>query len=205
LSQLSPGSADIHDHYGWLCSSLGRSDDAIRLVQRACELDPLAHRTDVASELLRAGRFEEALALARRVIESEPGFARGHSTAGWAYLNTGRPAEGLAELHRAVAAAPGSTMFLAQLGEAYAMTGDATKARGVLNQLHEISRQQYVAPYHFAYVYAGLEESEAAIDWLERAYAERAGAIYGIKRSFLFKSLRTHPRFTALLKRMNLS
>jgi hypothetical protein len=70
---------------------------------------------------------------------------------------------------------------------------------------HELSRQRDVAPYHFAYVHTGLGEPEAAIDWLERAYAERAGAIYGINGSFLFKSLQTHPRFTALLKRMNLA
>jgi serine/threonine protein kinase/tetratricopeptide (TPR) repeat protein len=203
--ELSPGSADIHDYYGWLCSSLGRSDDAIRLVQRACELDPLAHRTDIASELLRAGRFDEALAVALRVMESTPELARGHSTAAWAYLNTGRAAEGLAALERAVAAAPGSTMFLAQLGEAYGLTGDLDRAREILGQLFDLAGHSYVAPYHFAYVYTGLGEADAAIDWLERAYEERAGAIYGIKGSFLFKSLRTHPRFVALLKKMNLA
>ncbi len=33
---------------------------------------------------------------------------------------------------------------------------------------------------------------------------ERAGAAYGIKGSFLFTTLREHPRFKALLRRMNL-
>ncbi len=103
-----------------------------------------------------------------------------------------------------MAVTPGSTLFLAQLGEAYALTGKIAEARAVLDRLNEMSRQQYVAPYHFAYVYAGLGDLETAIDWLERAYSERAGAIYGIKGSFLFKNLRAHPRFTALLKRMNL-
>jgi len=39
---------------------------------------------------------------------------------------------------------------------------------------------------------------------LERAYEERAGGVYGVKGSFLFASLRDHPRFRALLARMNL-
>jgi len=43
------------------------------------------------------------------------------------------------------------------------------------------------------------------MDCLEQAYEQRSGAIYGIKRSFLFKNLRTHPRFAALLKKMNLA
>jgi hypothetical protein len=44
-----------------------------------------------------------------------------------------------------------------------------------------------------------------AMDWLERAYEERAGGVYGIKGSFLFSSLREHPRFKALLRKMNLA
>jgi hypothetical protein len=56
-----------------------------------------------------------------------------------------------------------------------------------------------------AYVYTGLGEQEAALDWLEQAYEQRSGAIYGIKGSFLFTPLRSHPRFIALLKKMNLA
>jgi hypothetical protein len=40
---------------------------------------------------------------------------------------------------------------------------------------------------------------------LERAVRERTGAAYGIKGSFLFAPLRTHPRFQALLREMRLA
>ena len=203
--EMSPGSADIHDHYGWMCSALERYDDALRLAKRAVELDPLAHRTDVATELLRAGRYQEALELAGRVTEFEPRFARGHSTAGWAYVKLGKYSEGLAALERSVALSPESTMFLGQLGQAYAIAGKVGEAREVLQRLHELAGQRYVPPYHFAYVHAGLGEEDKAIDWLERAYQERAGAVWGIRGSFLFTSLRSHPRFTALLRMMNLA
>jgi len=62
-----------------------------------------------------------------------------------------------------------------------------------------------VSPYHLAYVHTGLGDYDRAMDCLERAYAERAGSIYGIKGSFLFTPLHSHPRFTALLKKMNLA
>ena len=94
---------------------------------------------------------------------------------------------------------------MGQLGQAYGLAGELAKARDVLQQLEVLSRQRYVSPYHLAYVYVGLGEQDTAIDWLERAYVERAGAVYGIKGSFLFTSLRSHPRFTALLKKMNLA
>jgi len=48
-------------------------------------------------------------------------------------------------------------------------------------------------------------EKEAAMDVLERAYEERAGSVYGLKGSFLFTALRPHPRFRALLRKMNLA
>ncbi|MFN2400247.1 MAG: hypothetical protein ABR543_16660 [Gemmatimonadaceae bacterium] len=96
-------------------------------------------------------------------------------------------------------------MFLAQLGQAYASVGKIAQAREVLGQLEELSQRRYVAPYHLAYVYTGLGEKEKAMDWLEKAFEVRAGAVYGIKGSFLFTTLRSHPRFSALLKKMNLA
>ncbi len=68
-----------------------------------------------------------------------------------------------------------------------------------------MSQERYVSPYHMAYVYTGLGESDRAIAFLERAYEERAGSVYGIKGSFLFTSLHSHPRFRALLEKMNLA
>jgi len=96
-------------------------------------------------------------------------------------------------------------MWLGQLGEAYAMTGNEAKAREILRQLEARAQCVYVAPYHFAYVYAGLGEADRAIDWLERAVKERAGPAYGVKGSFLFASLHGHPRFVTLLRELKLA
>lgn len=42
------------------------------------------------------------------------------------------------------------------------------------------------------------------MDCLERACEERAGGICGVKGSFLFASLRDHPRFNAPLAKIGL-
>jgi serine/threonine-protein kinase len=202
--ELSPGAADTHDHYGWLCAGMERFDEAIALVRRAQELDPLAHRSDVASTLLRAGRNQEALEAALTAVDFEPEYARGRSTLGWAYLKLGRVEEGLANLEHAVRLTPGNTLHLAQLGQAYGEFGQREKAEEILRELERMSSQRYVSPYHLAYVYTGLGEGDLAMDCLERAFEERAGSVYGIKGSFLFTSLRSHPRFVALLRRINL-
>jgi len=202
---LAPGSGDTYDLYGWMCSALGRHEDAIRLVTRAKELDPLAHASDLGTELLRAGRYAEGLAEARRLLELEPSHTRAHSLVGWASVLLGRYEEGLAALERAAALSGGAAMFESQLGQAYAMAGRRDDARRILDRLREAAKTSSVSPYHFAYVHTGMGEADAAMDWLERAYAEREGAIYGIKGSFLFKDLHENPRFQALLAKMNLA
>jgi serine/threonine-protein kinase len=85
------------------------------------------------------------------------------------------------------------------------LAGETARARDILRQLEDLSHERHVSPYHFAYVHTGLGELDRAMDWLERAYVDRGGSIYGVKGSFLFTSLREHPRFVALLMKMNLA
>ena len=104
--ELTPSNADAHALYGRLCSGLGRYDEAIALQRRAQELDPLAHRLDVVTTLLRAGRYDDAVVGAGNAVELDPGHDRARATLGWAYFLSGRQEEGLAELERAVALPP---------------------------------------------------------------------------------------------------
>jgi eukaryotic-like serine/threonine-protein kinase len=203
--ELDPNSGETYDSYGLMLAGLERYDEAIEVQRRAHELDPLTHRLDLATTFLRAGRYDEALEIATRVNRQDPHFALGRSTLGWAYLHKGLPDQGIAELERAVSLAPDSTMFLGQLGQAFARLGKTDRARAVLEQLKDLSRTRYVSPYHLAYVYTGLGEHEAAMDQLERAYEQRSGGVWGVKGSFLFTPLRSHPRFIALLKKINLA
>jgi TolB-like protein/Tfp pilus assembly protein PilF len=202
--ELSPGSDDAYDLYGRLCAGLERYDEAIALQYRARELDPLAHRMDGVTTLLRAGRYDEAVTDAEAAVDLEAGYDRARATLGWAYFLSGRQDEGLAELERAVSLSPGNTLWLGQLGEAHAMAGNSAKAREILRELEERSETAFVSPYHIAYVYTGLGEFGQAMDCLERAVAERTGPAYSIKGSFLLAPLHKHPRFRALLRRMKL-
>jgi serine/threonine-protein kinase len=84
------------------------------------------------------------------------------------------------------------------------MAGEEERAREILAELRTLAKTDYVASYHLAHVHTGLGEEDAALDCLERAVEERSGGVYGVKGSYLFASLRGHPRFKALLGRMKL-
>jgi TolB-like protein/Flp pilus assembly protein TadD len=202
--ELSPGSAYVHDLLSRAYWAIERYDEALPLALRAQELDPLAHRNDLTTLLLRAGRYDQALLRAQDAVEVDPRGSRSHATLGWAYFFTGRRQEGIVELERAVALSPGNSLWLGQLGQAYAMTGEPSKAREILRELEERAQGTFVSPYHLAYVYTGLGDADRAMDLLERAVADRTGATYSIKGSFLFAPLRGHPRFRALMRTMNL-
>jgi tetratricopeptide (TPR) repeat protein len=203
--ELNPNSGAAYDNLGLMLAAMERYDEALEVQLRAHELDPLAYRLDPATTFLRAGRYSEALEIAIRVTQIDPHSALARATLGWAYLYNGSAEQGLAELEKAVALAPDSTMFLAQLGQYLGRVGKTAEAREILRQLKQLSEERYVSPYHMAYVHAGLGEDEEAIDWLECAYSEGAGGVWGIKGSFLFTTLRSHPRFQALLKKMKLA
>ena len=202
--ELNPNGAETYDIYGRVCAGIERYDQAIALLERAAALDPLVHRIDIVTTLLRAGRIDEAVERGEAALELEP-HERTRATLGWAYFLKGRRAEALTQLEHAVELAPGAMMWLAQLGEAHAMAGDEARAREILRTLEERARDSYVPPYYFAYVHTGLGEADRAMDYLERAVAERAGPAYSIKGSFLLAPLRAHPRFRALLREMNLA
>ena len=203
--ELNPNSADTYDLYGRLCSAQLRFDEAIALLRRAQEMDPLAHRLDVTTTLLRAGRYTEAAIGAESALAFEPELDRAHATLGWALIKNGKTDAGLAELERAVELSPGTTQWVAQLGLAYGLAGYEDKAREILETLEREAMHGYVSPYQLVFVYTGLGDHDRALDLLERAVMEHAGAAYGIKGSFLLAPLRPHPRFQALLRKMNLA
>jgi len=81
-------------------------------------LTPL-HSSTLASVLLRAGRVDEAMDEAVRLLELQPEYALAHANFGWAHIARGAVDEGVVALEKASALAAGNTMLLGQLGHAY--------------------------------------------------------------------------------------
>ncbi len=73
----------------------------------------------------------------------------------------------------------------------------------MLDELLKLSNERYVPPYNFAVVYNGLGESDKALDYLEKAFAEKNVLMVFLKVEPKWNNLRNEPRFIDLMRRMN--
>jgi tetratricopeptide (TPR) repeat protein len=113
--------------------------------------------------------------------------------------------EAIAEFRQALKKAPDNVAALTALGHAQAMAGKRSDAEKVLMRLQELSKQQYVSPFQSAVVYAGLNDRELALDWLEKSHDERFNWLPFIKIDPVFKNLRSEARFIELSKTLGLN
>jgi hypothetical protein len=87
---------------------------------------------------------------------------------------------------------------------AIASAGRVSDARRVLDELLELRAERYVSGYDIALIYTGLRDADAALTWLEQAERDRAHQMAFLKVESRLDSLRSLPRFSRLLDRMNL-
>ena len=72
----------------------------------------------------------------------------------------------------------------------------------MLDQLNHLAARGYVAPFWYAILYAGLADADAAMEHLERSYAQSDVWLVWLNTEPRLDSLRADPRFQQLLQRV---
>ena len=96
--ELNPNYPTAHQWYGSSgLSALGRSDEAIRQVKRAMELDPLSLviNTDMGATYYRARRYDQAIEQLRKTVDMDPNFYYAHWNLGSALAAKGALSEAI--------------------------------------------------------------------------------------------------------------
>lgn len=204
--QKKPEYALVHHWYGNFLSCMGRFDESIREMQKACELEPLepVNPAHLGLALFMARRFDESIGVLRKVIESDPELWVAHWYQSMNLLSKKMWGESIATLQKLVELTAGSVVSLSYLGFAYGLAGMKDEAFKILERLDGLSKDRYVGSLWRGVVWLGLGEKNKALENLEKAYAEREGAMAFLKVQPILDSLRSEPRFQALLKKMNL-
>jgi serine/threonine-protein kinase len=186
---------------------LGLLDEATSEVLRALEADPLSIsvRWWLACVHWLARRPEQAVAVGRGMVELDSTSFFGHWALGLALVDAGAADEAADEMQLAHTLSGGGLVPLGFLGYLHGAAGRQAEARGILEHLAQAARAGYVPPSSFASVHVGLGDIDAAFEWLDRAIDARDPLIMPIKSFPYLDPLRGDPRFTALLRKMNLA
>jgi serine/threonine-protein kinase len=204
--KLNPYFAPAHIRYGMCLAITGRFDESIGETKKAEELDPLEPFASafVGWSLYMARRFDEAIEQNRKVIAMDPNY----SIVYWyqAQSCTGRKLwdEAIASGQKHVQLSGGAAFALATLGLVYGLAGMRDEALNALERMIALSKERYVSPFQLAWFYVGLGEKDQALENFEKAYTDRDSMMPYLGTFPLFDSVRSEPRFQALLKKMNL-
>ena len=206
--ELKPDYATAHEWYAiHYLTATGRFEEAVQEMKRALELEPasLVMNTFMGATLYYAGRYDEAIDQCRRTIEMDPNFAVAHWHLGLAYEQRQVLDAATEEFKKAISLSAGSPLMKAALGRAYAKSQKKHEANEMLNELSELSKQQYVSAYEVATIYVALGNNEQAFQLLEQAYGEHSFHLVYLNVSPQFKPVSSDPRFQDLVQRIGLS
>jgi non-specific serine/threonine protein kinase len=205
--ELDPQSEDVWRDYDYsYLVPMRRLDEAVAASRKALELDPLSPflqwRLGYRYYLTR--QWHRAIEQCRNALELDPHYAFAHLVLSGSYKSIGKPDEAIQSVETYAQLMGRSQMALGWLGEKYANSGRTGEARKLLEELQELAQKAYVQHHSFGLIYLGLGEIDRCFDSFEKAVDEREVAIIHLHVNPAFDPLRSHPRYPALLRKMNL-
>jgi TolB-like protein/Tfp pilus assembly protein PilF len=198
--RLSPRDPKVLMCAARLSEALGHWDEAIHLLSSAIARDPLfagAHNV-LSGVYARAGRLAEAEATERRVLEISPTYVSAPYNLGVVLLALGRRDEALKAMQQAQDPAD-RAQGLAVIYYVLGRKADSDAQLATLTREHAGDEAFAIAGAH---AYRG--ESDEALRWLDRAYAQKDYGLYLVKGNVLLKNLESDPRYKAFLHKMKL-
>jgi tetratricopeptide (TPR) repeat protein len=204
--ELNSSYATAHHWYAYYLMAMGRQEDSLREIRLAQGLDPLSLiiQRDVADMLLLARRYDEAIAQCQKTLERDPHFTLAHFTLYMVYGQK-RMIPEMDKAFQEIKNSANQGLPLSGRAGGDALIGRSALARKELEGLLQLQSQGKDLAYSIAVVYVNLGKFDQAFHWLDVAYKARNGGLILLKTDPAMDPLRNDPRFTELLKRMNLS
>jgi tetratricopeptide (TPR) repeat protein len=205
--ELNPSYVQAHRYYACLLSHTGRHAEASSEMDAARELDPLSPIMHALSGHLRwhARDYRGALTHLRNAEAINPNLWIVHTFLGRVHECEGRLQESLSEYQKAFELSSGGTTEpVAFRARVLALTGNRAAAEQAIRTLVELSEHKYVPPYNIAMIYAGLDDAESALRWLEKGFEARDVRLVFLLADPRWDRIRQEPRFQNLCQRLDL-
>lgn len=197
---LDPNNATSHEWYAIFLGAMRRSDEAIKEIDRALELDPLSLPVNynASTIYLQAGRNAEALELAKRSLEVDRNSVPAHLTLAAAYERTGQYPQAIAEFQRASQEDDEVSNDSPMVAHCYALQGNRVKAVAILHRCLANADGPLGGAYGLTLIYAALGEKNRSLYWLSKAVEERSCNANEINADWRLDVLRADPRFAEI-------
>jgi len=198
--ELNPNYATAHHWYAnGLLGPQRRFDEAILELREAKRLDPLSPivAANLGDQLLAVGRHTEAEEQYRSVLEHAPDFAYARDRLGLAMLGESRYEEAISEIQKTVEQRPIDATT--DLIYASSLAGRKDEAKKLLKDLESKSNKEFVSNVMLALANAAAGNNDRAIEFLEKAAAERSNQLFINLNEPHFHQLRSDLRFQKFL------
>jgi len=203
--ELSPNNAFARLHYSLLLTYLRRLDEADEMIARALELNPLdiffQHIHGMRLMFLR--KHEQALEQLRGVIARAPRMQMTHLVMWVSLTALGLYDQAFEAAVRAWSVVDDQEMTAA-LRDGYTEGGYPSAMQNAAELLAERSQSTYVLAHVVALMYDYAGAPEDALEWIEYGYREGEHAMVHVNHTPYSDRVRSHPRFTSILQRLEL-
>jgi serine/threonine-protein kinase len=205
--ELNPGYASAYQWYSENLMFRGRFNEAFKKMEKALELDPVSVviNKDLGTLCFYAGRFDRAIEMSKKTIEMDPSIMYAHLHIGAAYVGKSMYEEALIEFQKEREISKGLHAWSeAWAALTYMQMGEPDEAQKVLDNLLEDSEQRNISPFILACLHFVLGNNDEGFKLSDKAFKEHDPWLCWLKVSPLLDCIRSDPRYTALLKKMNL-
>ena len=207
--ELDPNDATAHQLYAMAIGQLGgREQEALAEINRAHQLEPqsLIISKSVASVLMMAGKYDEAIAVCEKLVHDNPAVAIAHFCLANAYWGK-RMYPQVIEEEKAYSRLSGDQNeieFASALEQGFRSGGwKRTLTKGI--EARQAQRKAgYSSAYEIGATYAELGEKDQAFRWFEIAYQERDRLLLNLKTDYGLDLVRSDPRFAELVRKVGL-
>jgi non-specific serine/threonine protein kinase len=184
----------------------GRFGDAIAAGRRAVDLYPLDQSASYVLGLayFYAGQWENVIEQLGRTLEIDSANPGAHGVLAIAYALTGERERALEECEKRSRLTPTAAIGRLSTAQVYALLRETQEARTILEEVEKNWKPDGASSFLIASLQATLGDNDAAFEWLEKAFQERASFLYTLKVSPAFSGLHKDPRFDDLVKRIGI-
>ena len=201
---IDPSHSFSRIHYAHMLYTLQRSDEGLAQAKRAYHLDPLNPliQSTYAVALLCEGNCASAISIVEDLLASDPDNNLANNVMEPAAFQCG-DLERAFKAHKIIT--PLEKEEMKRIEKIYDEQGFYAAFEEIMIQLEMRAAKSYLVPADMAMRYYMINQDDKVMDWIEKGTEVHDVSTLYVGTGFCnFARLHNHPRFMALLEKMNL-